>query len=116
MTDKIEYAFVIDAAGKPLSPTKIVKAWYKIRKKQAVLVNKYPMVIQLEKIIPDNGICKDETRCGIDDGGLHTGIAIVQKCKTKNKVLLKGTLELHLSTKTGHEFLIFLQHWHLFRQ
>ena len=93
MTDKIEYAFVIDAAGKPLSPTKTVKAWYKIRKKQAVLVNKYPMVIQLEKIIPDNEICKDETRCGIDDGGLHTGIAIVQRCKTKNKVLLKGTLE-----------------------
>ena len=23
---------------------------------------------------------------------------------------------VHLSTKTGHEFLIFLQHWHLFRQ
>ena len=93
MADKIEYAFVIDAAGKPLSPTKAVKAWYKIRKKQAVLVNKYPMVIQLEKIIPDDEICRNETRCGIDDGGLHTGIAIVQKCQSKNKVLLKGTLE-----------------------
>lgn len=49
MTNKIEYAFVIDAVGKQLSPTKVVKAWYKIRKKQAVLINKYPMVIQLKK-------------------------------------------------------------------
>lgn len=93
MTNKIEYAFVIDVVGKQLSPTKVVKAWYKIRKKQAVLINKYPMVIQLKKIIPDDEICKDEIRCGIDDGGLHTGIALVQRCQSKNKVLLKGTLE-----------------------
>ena len=91
--DKIEYAFVIDAVGKQLSPTKVEKAWYKIRKKQAVLVNKYPMVIQLKRTIPDNEICKDEIRCGVDDGGLHIGICLVQKCQSKNKVLLKGTVE-----------------------
>ena len=87
------YAFVLDAYGKQLAPTKEQKAWFLIRKKRAILVGKYPMVIQLNKIIPDEEICKDEIRCGIDDGGLHVGIAVVQKCQTKNKVLFKGTME-----------------------
>lgn len=87
------YSFVLDANGKPLSPTKETKAWYMIRKGKAKLVLKYPMTIQLNRIIPAEEICKDEVRCGIDDGGLHTGIAIVQKCQTKNKVLFKGTIE-----------------------
>lgn len=87
------YSFVLDADGKPLSPTKEVKAWYMIRKGKAKLVSKYPMVIQLKRVMPSEEICKDEVRCGIDDGGLHTGIAIVQKCQTKNKVLFKGTIE-----------------------
>ena len=51
------------------------------------------MVIQLNKKIIDEEICKDEVRCGIDDGGLHVGIALVQKCQSKNKVLFKGTIE-----------------------
>ena len=89
----INYAFVLDANGKQLAPTKETKAWYLIRKKRVTLVSKYPMVIQLNKEVPDDEICKDEIRCGIDDGGLHVGIAIVQKCKTKNKVLFKGTIE-----------------------
>ena len=87
------YAFVLDANGKQLAPTKEQKAWFLIRKKRATLVSKYPMVIQLNKEVSDDEICKDEIRCGIDDGGLHVGIALVQKCKTKNKVLFKGTLE-----------------------
>lgn len=87
------YAFVLDTNGKRLAPTKEKKAWYLIRKKRAILVSKYPMVIQLNKEVPDNEICKDEIRCGIDDGGLHVGVALVQKCKTKNKVLFKGTIE-----------------------
>ena len=87
------YAFVLDANGKQLAPTKEQKAWYLIRKKRATLISKYPMVIQLNKEIPDDEICKDEIRCGIDDGGLHVGIALVQKCQTKNKVLFKGTIE-----------------------
>lgn len=84
---------MLDANGKHLSPTKEQKAWFFIRKKRATLVSKYPMVIQLNKEIPDDKICKDEIRCGIDDGGLHTGIALVQKCQTKNKVLFKGVIE-----------------------
>ena len=87
------YSFVLDADGKPLAPTKEIKAWYMVRKDKAKLVSKYPMVIQLKRIIPINEICKDEIRCGVDDGGLHTGIALVQKCQTKNKVLFKGTIE-----------------------
>ena len=87
------YAFVLDANGKQLAPTKEQKAWYLIRKKRATLVSKYPMVIQLNKEIPDNEICTNEIRCGIDDGGLHVGVALVQKCQTKNKVLFKGTIE-----------------------
>ena len=94
MAKQQDYAFVLDMDGKPLSPTKVgYLGYYKIRKKQAVLVSKYPMVIQLLKKIPEDIICKDEIRCGIDEGGLHTGIALVQKCKTKNKVLFKGTIE-----------------------
>ena len=87
------YAFVLDANGKQLAPTKENKAWFLIRKKRAALVSKYPMVIQLNKEIPDDEICKDEIRCGIDDGSKHVGIALVQKCQTKNKVLFKGTIE-----------------------
>lgn len=93
MSEITSYAFVLDVNGKPLAPTKEQKAWFLIRKKRAALVSKYPMVIQLKKEIPENKICKDEIRCGIDDGGLHVGIALVQKCKTKNKVVFKGTIE-----------------------
>lgn len=87
------YAFVLDVNGKQLAPTKEQKAWFLIRKKRATLVSKYPMVIQLNKEISDEEICKDEIRCGIDDGGLHVGIALVQKCQTKNKVIFKGIIE-----------------------
>ena len=69
MTNVKEYAFVLDAEGKQLSPMRIEKAWYKIRHNQAKLINKYPMVVQLYKVVPEVEICKDEVRCGIDDGG-----------------------------------------------
>lgn len=47
------YVFVLDANNKQLAPTKEQKAWFLIRKKRAILVSKYPMVIQLKKKIPD---------------------------------------------------------------
>ena len=90
---EISYAYVVDNDNKPLSPTKETKAWYMIRKGKAVLVSKYPMTIRLLRVIPKEDICKDEVRLGIDDGSLHTGIAVVQKGKNYNKVLLKGTIE-----------------------
>ena len=55
----INYAFVLDADGKQLAPTKEQKAWFLIRKKRAVLVSKYPMVIRLKKKILENEVCKD---------------------------------------------------------
>ncbi len=95
----IRYCFVVDADGKPLAPTKEVKAWYMIRKGKATLVNKYPMTIQLHRVIETEEICKDEVRCGIDDGGRHVGIALVQQGQTKNKVLFKGTIEQRKDVK-----------------
>lgn len=91
MANKKEYAFVLDCNGKQLDPTTIQNAWILIRKHRAKLVSKYPMVIMLNKEVIDENT--DEIRCGIDDGGLHVGIALVQKCQTKNKVLFKGVIE-----------------------
>lgn len=93
VAEMLNYSFVLDLNGNQLSPTLETKAWYMIRKKKATLVSKYPMVIQLNRSIPVDEICKDEIRCGIDDGAKYVGIALVQKCKTRNKVLLKGTIE-----------------------
>lgn len=97
------YAFVLDAEGKPLAPTKEQKAWYLVRNNKASLFSKYPLVIQLHRIIDTKDICKDEIRCGLDDGGLHVGIALVQKGKTTNKVLFKGTIEQRKDVKKKME-------------
>ena len=112
MTD---YVFVLDAEGKQLSPTKEQKAWYMIRKGKVKLVSKYPMVIQLQRIIPKNEICNDEMRCGIDDGGLHIGIALVQKCKTKNKVVFKGVIEQRNDVKRLMEIRKGYRRYHRYR-
>ena len=85
-----EYCFVIDTIGRKLAPTDIKNAWYLIRKKKAELINKYPMVIQLNKEVEDIDY---EVNLGIDDGSLHVGLGLVQKCKTKNKPIFKATLE-----------------------
>lgn len=93
------YAFVIDAEGKPLAPMKEQKAWYLVRKNKASLYSKYPLVVQLHRVIDTKDICKDEIRCGIDDGGLHVGVALVQKGMKINKVLFKGTIEQRKDVK-----------------
>ena len=92
MENKTEYCFVVDVNNKPLAPTKVNKGWYLIRKGRAKLKSKYPMVTQLVKEVETN---EDESYvvCGIDDGSSHVGIAIVQKCPNKNKVIFKGTIE-----------------------
>ncbi|WP_373844351.1 RRXRR domain-containing protein [Clostridium sp.] len=46
MTNNNQFSFVIDKKGNKLSPCKINKAWYLIRKGKTIQVNKYPMVIQ----------------------------------------------------------------------
>ncbi|WP_141431209.1 RNA-guided endonuclease IscB [Bacillus sp. 03113] len=87
------YCFVLDQNGKPLSPTKENKGWYLIRKGRAILVKKYPMVIQLKKEVTDKEQGKSEFVCGIDDGSKYAGIAIVQKGKSKNIAVFKGIIE-----------------------
>lgn len=98
MENKIEYCFVVDINNKPLAPTKVNKGWYLIRKGRAKLKSKYPMVIQLVKEVETD---EDESHivCGIDDGSSHVGIAIVQKCPNKNKVVFKGTIEQRQDVK-----------------
>lgn len=110
------YSFVLDADGKPLSPTKEVKGWYMIRKGKAKLISRYPMTVQLNRVIPTEEICKDEVRCGIDDGGLHTGIALVQKCQTKNKVLFKGTIEHRKDVKHLMEVRKYYRRYHRYHK
>jgi len=86
-----EYSFVLDEKGQKLDPTIIQNAWRLIRQKKAKLISKFPMVIQLNKVVENPN--KDEIYLGIDDGAVHVGIALVQKCLTKNKVLFKGVIE-----------------------
>ncbi len=115
-----KYAFVSDANGKKLSPTKERKAWFLIRKKRAILINKYPMTIQLNKKIDNDDVCKDEIRCGIDDGGLHVGIALIQKGKIQNKLIFKGTIEqrndVHYLMKTRGDRRRFRRYHKRYRQ
>lgn len=99
MENKIEYCFVVDRNNRPLAPTKVNKGWYLIRKGRAKLKSKYPMVIQLEKETESDTDDKSHIVCGIDDGSSHIGIAIVQKCPTKNKVVFKGTIEQRQDVK-----------------
>ena len=86
-----EYSFVLDKKGQKLDPTLVQNAWRLIRQKKAKLISKFPMVIQLNKIIENPN--KDEIHLGIDDGTVHVGIALTQKCLTNNKVLFKGVIE-----------------------
>ena len=85
------YCFVLDSKGNKLAPTHINKGWLLIRKGKAKLASKYPMVIQLNYAIETED--SNTFICGVDTGSIHTGIAIVQQCKTYNKPVFKGTLE-----------------------
>ena len=97
MEDKIEYCFVVDKNNRPLAPTKCNKAWYLIRKGKARLQSKYPMVIQLERAV--RTLAENDFVCGIDAGSSYVGIAILQRCSTRNKVVFKGTIEQRQDVK-----------------
>jgi hypothetical protein len=96
---EMTYCFVLDAQGNRLSPTKENRGWYLIRKQKAILKNKFPMVIQLKKVIPVDEINSTPVHLGIDDGSKFVGIALVQECKRKNKPLFKGTIGLRIDVK-----------------
>ena len=78
-----EYAFVLGANGQKLDPTLVQNAWRLIRQKKAKLISKFPIVIQLNKVV--NNLNQDKFFLGIDDGSVHVGIALVQKCLTKKQ-------------------------------
>ena len=89
-----EYAFVLDTKGKRLSPTNTNNAWRLIRKQKAILISKHPMVIKLRRAVyATKKANESKFVVGIDDGSKYVGFSIVQKCKNKNKVILKGTIE-----------------------
>ncbi|PAV29663.1 HNH endonuclease [Virgibacillus profundi] len=94
-----EFSFVIDGKGKKLSPTKVNKAWFLIRKKRANLISKFPMVIQLTKEVEVEEIDRSAIHFNIDDGSKFAGVAIVQECSTKNKPIFKGTIEIRQDVK-----------------
>jgi RNase H-fold protein (predicted Holliday junction resolvase) len=112
VTEMLNYCLVVDADNKPLAPTKENKGWYLIRKGRAKLLSKYPMIIQLNKVIKDVDIDKSSMICGIDDGSAHVGIAIVQKCKTYNKVVFKGTIEQRQDVKKLMEMRLGYRRYH----
>lgn len=99
MENNIEYCFVIDKNNQSLAPTKVNKGWYLIRKNKATLKSKYPMIIQLNKEVKLDENDKSYIVCGIDDGSAYVGLAIVQKCPTKNKVMFKGIIEQRQDVK-----------------
>jgi len=90
----VEYSFVLDLSGNRLSPCNKNKAYYLIRKNKAKMFNKFPMVIQLLKIVKENINDKTENCLGIDDGSKHVGVAIIQDFKNKIKPVFKGSIEL----------------------
>ena len=92
-----EYCFVLDSDRKPLAPTSVNRGWFLIRKKRARLVERFPLVIQLFKVV-ENPQCN--VVFGIDDGSVHTGVAIVQKGETRSKCVFKGTLEHRQDVKS----------------
>ena len=66
-----QFCFVIDNEGKQLSPTKVNKAWFLIRKNRAVLVETFPMVIKLTKTVKSECIDSSVFTCGIDIGRME---------------------------------------------
>lgn len=86
-----ELCYVVDKNDKPLDPTNYNNGWRLVRKGKAEIVSRYPFVIRLNK-----GVLSDTSKLtvlGIDTGSKFTGVAVVQECTTKNKVLFKGTIQ-----------------------
>jgi len=90
----VEYSFVVDLTGNRLSPCNKNKAYYLIRKNKAKMINKFPMVIQLQKIVKGDNNDEVKNYLGIDDGSKNVGLGIIQQCKTKVKTIFKGNVEL----------------------
>lgn len=84
-----ELCYVVDINDNPLSPTNYNNGWKLLRQNKAKLVSRLPFVIKLLKEVK---LDTNEVILGIDTGAVYTGVALVEKCKTKNKILFKGTI------------------------
>ena len=89
--EEIKLCYVLDNKGQPLSVTHYKKGWVLLRKKKAEFISFNPFTIKLIKDVPPNDN-EPINKLGIDVGSKFTGIAITQDCKTKVKVLFKGTI------------------------
>ena len=118
LNNQKEYAFVSDAEGKKLDPTIVQNAWRLVRQKKVTLIAKRPMTIQLKKVIDNPN--DDEIRMGIDDGAKHVGLALVQKCKTKNKVIFIATMEqrndVHKLMEQRKNYRRYRRYWKRYRK
>ena len=85
-----ELCYVMDLNNQSLSPTNFNKGWYLIRKSKAIIVSRLPFVIKLNKVVEN--VDDNLVIVGVDTGAKYTGIALVEQCDTKNKVLFKGTI------------------------
>lgn len=90
MKENQRYAFVEDSRGIKLSPTKEEKAWYKVRKGKAKVLQVKPLIIQLNYEVENTD--NSEIYIGLDVGQT-TGVGIVQKCDTRNKVIFRGEIK-----------------------
>ena len=85
-----ELCYVMDINDNPLSPTNYNNGWKLLRQNKANLVSRMPFIVKLNKVVEN--ISTNEVILGIDTGSKYTGVALVEKCKTKNKALFKGTI------------------------
>lgn len=86
----IELCYVIDSRKVPLSPTNYNNGYRLIRKGKAKMISKMPFVIQLTREQDNTDL--SQIIGGVDTGALYTGIGLMQECKTKNKIIFKGTI------------------------
>ena len=82
-----ELCYVVDFNDQPLSPTNFNKGWYLVRKNKATIISRLPFVIKLNKVVEN--VDDNLVILGVDTGAKYTGIALVEQCDTKNKVLFK---------------------------
>ena len=92
--------FLLSLARREIPERRLInKAWILIRKQKAVLINKYPIVIQLKRGVKTEEQDESKFVMGVDDGSVYVGISVVQKCETTNKPIFKGTIEQRKDVK-----------------
>ena len=73
--------YVISKTGKPLMPTKPVRARILLKKKKAIVINRSPFTIQLTYESEEN---TQEVIIGIDSGYKYIGFSVITEKKRIN--------------------------------